>query len=155
MVGVDRHRRVARQSGVGAGLVDNHADGRSCGLAEDAMRQSCAAFIRQPPIGHVNVAQARVIGDQCACDRTRPSEKPQMLQQTCLSGSGMRRRGEDHPRHAIKQISRLRPSRSLLLKVEQDLLYDQTAEAMADESDRLFLKVGFAKQPTSADGAPL
>ena len=58
----------------------------------------------------------------------------------------MWRRGEDHPRHASKKVSRLRPSPGLLLEIEQDLLNDQPAKAMADESDRSVLQIGFAEQ---------
>jgi hypothetical protein len=146
MIGIDRHRWIAGQSGVGACLIDDYACRRALRFVKDAMLEVIPALIGKPAIGDIDAAQGWVIGDECSCDGRWPSKKSQPVEQGSLPRTRVGCGGENDLGHAAEEVFGLFASVLLLLQIEQDLLDDQATEAVADKNDRAALEPWLAQQ---------
>ncbi len=81
VIGVNRNRWIAWQSGVGARFVDDHACRCALGFVKDTMLEDVPAFIGKSAIGNIDAAQSGIIGDKRPGDGRWPREKPQPIEQ--------------------------------------------------------------------------
>lgn len=119
MVGVNRNRWIAWQSGVGARFVDDDACRCALSFVKDAMLENVPALLGETAIGNIDAAQSGVIGDKRPGDGRGPRKKPQPVEQGCLPCTCMRRRSEDNLGHALQEVGGFRASLLLLLYRER------------------------------------